>query len=34
MMRLETQRAFDGVAAGYDQSNAANRLLVHMRARA
>lgn len=34
MMLRDTQRAFDGVAAGYDQSNAANRMLVHMRARA
>jgi SAM-dependent methyltransferase len=34
MMLLDTQRAFDGVAAGYDRSNAANRLLVDMRARA
>ena len=34
MMLLDTQRAFDGVAAGYDRSNAANRVLVHMRARA
>jgi SAM-dependent methyltransferase len=31
---LETQRAFDGVAAGYDQSNAANRTLCDMRERA
>jgi SAM-dependent methyltransferase len=34
MMLRDTQRAFDGVAAGYDRSNAANRMLVHMRARA
>jgi ubiquinone/menaquinone biosynthesis C-methylase UbiE len=34
MMLRDTQRAFDGVAAGYDQANAANRMLVHMRARA
>ena len=34
MMLLDTQRAFDGVAAGYYRSNAANRLLVSMRARA
>jgi SAM-dependent methyltransferase len=34
MMLRDTQRAFDGVAAGYDQSNGANRMLVHMRARA
>jgi SAM-dependent methyltransferase len=33
MMLLDTQRAFDGVAAGYDRSNTANRILVHMRAR-
>jgi SAM-dependent methyltransferase len=31
---LETQRAFDGVAAGYDRSNAGNRLLCAMRERA
>jgi SAM-dependent methyltransferase len=30
----DTQRAFDRVAAGYDRSNAGNRLLRHMRARA
>jgi SAM-dependent methyltransferase len=29
----DTQRAFDGVAAGYDQSNAANPILCAMRAR-
>ena len=34
MMLLDTQRAFDGVAAGYDQSNAANATLRHMRAHA
>src|SRR5258707_14896272 len=34
MMLRDTQRAFDGVAAGYDRSKAANRMLVHMRARA
>ena len=34
VMLLDTQRAFDGVAAGYYRSNAANRMLVHMRARA
>jgi SAM-dependent methyltransferase len=31
---LETQRAFDGVAADYDRSNAANRTLCAMRQRA
>lgn len=31
---LETQRAFDGVAAGYDQANAANPTLSGMRDRA
>ena len=31
---VETQRAFDGVAAGYDRSNAENRTLCDMRARA
>jgi SAM-dependent methyltransferase len=30
---LDTRRAFDGVAAGYDRSNAANPLLCAMRAR-
>ena len=30
----DTQRAFDGVAAGYARSNEGNRLLRHMRARA
>jgi SAM-dependent methyltransferase len=30
---LETQRAFDGVAAGYDRSNAENATLCAMRAR-
>ncbi len=30
---LDTQRAFDGVAASYDRSNAANRTLCAMRAR-
>jgi SAM-dependent methyltransferase len=30
---LDTQRAFDGVAAGYHRSNAGNRLLCAMRAR-
>jgi len=30
---LDTQRAFDGVAAGYDRSNSDNRLLQAMRAR-
>ncbi len=34
MMLFDTQRAFDGVAAGYDQSNAANPTLCHMRAHA
>ena len=34
MMLFDTQRAFDGVAAGYDRSNAANPTLCHMRARA
>lgn len=34
MMLFDTQRAFDGVAAGYDQSNAANPTLCLMRARA
>ena len=29
----DTQRAFDGVAAGYARSNEGNRLLRHMRAR-
>jgi len=29
----ETQRAFDGVAAGYDRSNAGNAILCAMRAR-
>ena len=33
MMLFDTQRAFDGVAAGYDQSNAANPTLCQMRAR-
>jgi SAM-dependent methyltransferase len=33
MMLFDTQRAFDGVAAGYDQSNAANPTLCHMRDR-
>ncbi len=31
---LDTQRAFDGVAAVYDRSNSENRILVEMRARA
>jgi MoaA/NifB/PqqE/SkfB family radical SAM enzyme/SAM-dependent methyltransferase len=31
---LDTQRAFDGVAADYDRSNTGNRVLVEMRARA
>jgi SAM-dependent methyltransferase len=30
---LDTQRAFDGVAAGYDRSNADNEILCAMRAR-
>ena len=30
---LDTQQAFDGVAAGYDRSNAANPILCAMRAR-
>lgn len=30
---LDTQRAFDGVAAGYDRSNTGNRLLCAMRVR-
>jgi SAM-dependent methyltransferase len=34
MMLFDTQQAFDGVAAGYDRSNAANPTLCHMRARA
>jgi SAM-dependent methyltransferase len=34
MMLFDTQRAFDGVAAGYDQSNAANPTLCQMRERA
>ena len=34
MMLFDTQRAFDGVAAGYDQSNAANPTLCHMREQA
>jgi SAM-dependent methyltransferase len=34
MMLLDTQRAFDRVAASYDRANALNRTLVHMRARA
>jgi ubiquinone/menaquinone biosynthesis C-methylase UbiE len=33
MMLRDTQRAFDGVAAGYDRSNAENPLLCAMRAR-
>ena len=31
---LETQRAFDGVASGYDRSNTSNRTLSGMRERA
>jgi ubiquinone/menaquinone biosynthesis C-methylase UbiE len=31
--QVDTQQAFDGVAAGYDRSNAANPLLCAMRKR-